>query len=102
MGPEANMWICHSVTSKCPVEATVLGYRPNLVVNVFLATMFCICMLVNAVTSSWARTWTYSAFLVAGCSLEFAGRAILRHTYDTHLPQFAREQLLLQNTKVHI
>ena len=102
MGPDANMGNCHEVTSRCPVEATVLGYRPNLTVNVVLAVVFCLCMIFNAATSSWSRAWGYSAFLVAGCSLEFAGRAILRHTYDTHLPQFAREQLLLQNTKVHI
>lgn len=37
MGPDANMWNCHEVTSRCPVEATVLGYRPNLIVNVLYA-----------------------------------------------------------------
>lgn len=99
MGPDANMGNCHEVTSRCPVEATVLGYRPNLTVNVVLAVVFCLCMIFNAATSSWSRAWGYSAFLVAGCSLEFAGRVILHHISSIPLSQFVREQLLLQITK---
>ena len=86
MGPETNMWNCHEVSPRCPVEATVLGYSPNLAINEFLAAVFGICMLVNAVSGSLTRTWAYSTFLMAGCGLEFAGTANPSHSHDFLFP----------------
>ncbi|KAI0176124.1 RTA1-domain-containing protein [Hypoxylon sp. FL1284] len=64
---------CTEVGPYCPVEATVLGYYPNLGVNAFLAAAFGLCMIGLIVTGIWKRTWGYSAALTAGCILEFAG-----------------------------
>ncbi|KAI1779656.1 RTA1-domain-containing protein [Hypoxylon cercidicola] len=71
---------CTEVGPYCPVEATVLGYYPNLGVNAFLAAAFGLCMIGLLGTGIWKRTWGYSAALTAGCLLEFAGyiaRALL-------------------------
>ncbi|XXG94309.1 hypothetical protein Hte_000563 [Hypoxylon texense] len=71
---------CTEVGPSCPVEATVLGYYPNLGVNAFLAAAFGLCMIGLIVTGVWKRTWGYSLALTAGCILEFAGyiaRALL-------------------------
>ncbi|KAI2777122.1 RTA1-domain-containing protein [Daldinia loculata] len=64
---------CTEVTPYCPVQATVLGYYPNLGVNAFLAAAFGLCIIGLVVTGIWKRTWGYSAALTAGCVLEFAG-----------------------------
>ncbi|KAI1393992.1 RTA1-domain-containing protein [Hypoxylon trugodes] len=64
---------CTEVGPLCPVEATVLGYYPNLGVNAFLAAAFGLCVIGLVVTGIWKRTWGYSAALTAGCILEFAG-----------------------------
>ncbi|KAI5922577.1 rta1 domain protein [Camillea tinctor] len=64
---------CTEVGPFCPVEATVLGYYPNLGVNAFLAAGFGVCIIGLIVTGVWKRTWGYSVALTAGCVLEFAG-----------------------------
>ncbi|KAI1468833.1 RTA1-domain-containing protein [Daldinia caldariorum] len=64
---------CTEVGPYCPVEATVLGYYPNLGVNAFLAAAFGLCIVGLVGTGIWKRTWGYSAALTAGCILEFAG-----------------------------
>ncbi|KAI1079156.1 RTA1-domain-containing protein [Whalleya microplaca] len=64
---------CTEVSALCPVEATVLGYYPNLGVNVFLSVGFGICIFGLIVTGIWKRTWGYSIALTAGCILEFVG-----------------------------
>ncbi|KAI1209820.1 RTA1-domain-containing protein [Annulohypoxylon truncatum] len=65
--------LCTEVSPVCPVEATVLGYYPNLGVNAFLAAAFGLCVIGLVTTGIWKRTWGYSAALTAGCILEFAG-----------------------------
>ncbi|KAI0890261.1 RTA1-domain-containing protein [Annulohypoxylon maeteangense] len=74
--------LCTEVSPVCPVEATVLGYYPNLGVNAFLAAAFGACIIGLATTGIWKRTWGYSLALTAGCILEFAGyiSRILLHT----------------------
>ncbi|KAI1104075.1 RTA1-domain-containing protein [Jackrogersella minutella] len=64
---------CTEVSPRCPVEATVLGYYPNLGVNAFLAAAFGLCTIGLVTTGIWKRTWGYSAALTVGCILEFAG-----------------------------
>jgi hypothetical protein len=64
---------CTRVSILCPVQATVLGYYPNLGANAFLAAGFGICLVALLVTGAWKRTWGYSASLGAGCLLELAG-----------------------------
>ncbi|KAI1336589.1 RTA1-domain-containing protein [Xylariaceae sp. FL0016] len=65
--------ICTEVSAFCPVEATVLGYYPNLGINAFFAAGFGLCMIGLVITGIWKRTWGYSSALTAGCILEFAG-----------------------------
>ncbi|CAJ2512204.1 Uu.00g052190.m01.CDS01 [Anthostomella pinea] len=64
---------CTEVTLACPVEATVLGYYPNLGINIFFAAAFGLCLLGLIGVGAWKRTWGYSIALTAGCALEFAG-----------------------------
>ncbi|KAI1401184.1 RTA1-domain-containing protein [Hypoxylon fuscum] len=64
---------CTEVGPLCPVEATVLGYYPNLGVNAFLAAAFGLCIIGLVGTGVWKRTWGYSLALSVGCILEFAG-----------------------------
>lgn len=64
---------CTEVGPFCPVEATVLGYYPNLGVNAFLAAAFGLCTIGLISVGIWKRTWGYSIALTAGCILEFAG-----------------------------
>ncbi|KAI2619048.1 RTA1-domain-containing protein [Hypomontagnella submonticulosa] len=72
-GQHISFKLCEEVGPYCPVEATVLGYYPNLGVNAFLAAAFGLCMIGLIFTGIWKRTWGYSAALTAGCILEFAG-----------------------------
>ncbi|ETS83575.1 hypothetical protein PFICI_05451 [Pestalotiopsis fici W106-1] len=74
---------CKEPGPYCPVEATVLGYYPNLGANAFLVAGFATCLLVLLITGIRKKTWGYSAALVAGCILEVAGMYNLK--YDTHL-----------------
>ncbi|KAK8051594.1 hypothetical protein PG993_002979 [Apiospora rasikravindrae] len=64
---------CTEISAFCPVQATVLGYYPNLGVNAFLCAAFAVCVLGLIGTGVWKRTWGYSTALAAGCILEFVG-----------------------------
>ncbi|GAB1319612.1 hypothetical protein MFIFM68171_09822 [Madurella fahalii] len=66
---------CHEVSPTCPVEATTLGYYPNRGINIFFAIGFGIAMIVTLVFGIWKKTWSYMAFIAAGCALELAGYA---------------------------
>ncbi|KAK3307289.1 RTA1 like protein-domain-containing protein [Chaetomium strumarium] len=66
---------CKEVTAYCPVEATTLGYYPNRGINIFFAIGFALAMIVTLVLGVWKKTWSYMAFIAAGCALEFAGYA---------------------------
>lgn len=64
---------CTQVTPDCPVEATVLGYYPNLGSGYFFTIAFGICLIASVVLGVWKRTWTYTAAITCGLILEFAG-----------------------------
>ncbi|KAJ9138086.1 Sphingoid long-chain base transporter RSB1 [Pleurostoma richardsiae] len=66
-------YVCHEVTPSCPVSATTLGYYPNKGINIFFSIGFAIAALGVLVTGVWKRTWSYMAFILAGCVLELAG-----------------------------
>lgn len=50
---------CREVGPKCPVEATLYGYAPNLAWNAFFAGFFGLSVLVNAGLGIRYKTWTY-------------------------------------------
>lgn len=64
---------CNEVSPTCPVEATTLGYYPNRGINIFFAIGFGIAMVVTLVFGIRKKTWSYMAFVTAGCALELAG-----------------------------
>jgi hypothetical protein len=64
---------CREVSPSCPVEATVLGYYPNLGVNATLATGFGACAVITAWLGLWKKTWPFALAVVVGCLLEFTG-----------------------------
>ena len=77
-----SMRDCTEVSDFCPVEATVLGYVPNLGASVFFTIVFGSLLSASIVFAIWKRTWTYSAGLTCGLVLETAGyigRILLHH-----------------------
>lgn len=64
---------CTEVSALCPVEATVLGYYPNLGSGVFFTIAFGLCMMASGVFGVWKRTWTYGVALTLGILLEALG-----------------------------
>ncbi|OAA80144.1 RTA-like protein [Akanthomyces lecanii RCEF 1005] len=64
---------CVEVTPECPVQATVLGYYPNLGSGYFFTIMFGLCLVGTVVLGVSKRTWTYTAALTCGLILETAG-----------------------------
>ncbi|EPE02403.1 rta1 like protein [Ophiostoma piceae UAMH 11346] len=70
--------LCTEVSAQCPVEATTLGYYPNVGINIFFAVGFGIAtlaLLVVLASGKVPRTWAYSCFIAAGAALELAGYA---------------------------
>ncbi|KYK59113.1 RTA1 domain protein [Drechmeria coniospora] len=64
---------CHEVSALCPVEATVLGYYPNLGSSIFFTVAFGLCLVAAVPLAVWKRTWTYGAAVTLGLILETAG-----------------------------
>lgn len=65
---------CTEVGPSCPVQATVLGYYPNLGANAALAAGFAGCALATLAIGIWTKTgWTYTAAVVLGCLMEVLG-----------------------------
>lgn len=65
--------VCKQVSDLCPVAATTLGYYPNEGLNIFFAVGFGLAAVITLVFGVWKRTWSFMAFIVAGCFLELAG-----------------------------
>jgi len=71
---------CTELTPQCPVEATVLGYKPNLGSSYFFAIAFGLCTIAAGGLGIWKRTWTFSAAITLGLLLEtlgYIGRILL-------------------------
>jgi len=59
--------LCTHVSDFCPVEATTLGYYPNRGINYFFAIVFGLCGVATIAVGVWKKTWSYMAFVGAGC-----------------------------------
>ncbi|KAH6706882.1 hypothetical protein VD0002_g5049 [Verticillium dahliae] len=66
---------CSEISIYCPVEATVLGYYPNVGANIFFAVAFGIVTIVSGYIGIKKRTWAYMAAVTGGALLETAGYA---------------------------
>ena len=66
---------CSEVTPLCPVQATVLGYYPNLGANIFFAVAFGICLVAAVGIGIRSKTWTFTAAITLGLILETAGKS---------------------------
>ncbi|KAL7804700.1 RTA1 like domain-containing protein [Trichoderma aethiopicum] len=64
---------CTEVSAMCPVEATVLGYYPNLGSGIFFALVFGILTVASLVLGVWKKTYTYAIGLSIGLLLEMLG-----------------------------
>ncbi|KAL1835440.1 hypothetical protein VTJ49DRAFT_6706 [Mycothermus thermophilus] len=64
---------CTEVTPTCPVERTTLGYYPNRGINIFFAIGYFAALVTALVLGLRTKTWSYTAFVAAGCALEVAG-----------------------------
>lgn len=64
---------CDEVSLLCPVEATVLGYAPNLGASIFFTISFALMGAATVWIGVRARTWTFMAALGLGCILEMMG-----------------------------
>lgn len=64
---------CTEVSEQCPVEATVLGYYPNLGSGYFFTIMFGLCLIGSVVLGVKGRMWSYTAAITCGLILETAG-----------------------------
>ncbi|KAH7127932.1 RTA1 like protein-domain-containing protein [Dactylonectria estremocensis] len=68
-----DLSLCEKVTDTCPVEASTLGYGPNLGASIFFAIGFG-CLFVASVTLGiWKKTYTYAAAIALGLLLETLG-----------------------------
>lgn len=65
---------CTEVSLLCPVEATVLGYAPNLGSGIFFSVAFGILTIAAGVLGVWKRTWTFGAAITLGLLLEMLGK----------------------------
>lgn len=68
---------CSEISIYCPVEATVLGYYPNVGANIFFAVAFGIVTIVSGYIGIKKRTWAYMAAVTGGALLETAGILLL-------------------------
>jgi hypothetical protein len=70
-----KFYLCKEVSPECPVEATTQGYYPNKGINIFFAIGFAVAALATLAVGIKKKTWSYMAFISAGCLLELAGYA---------------------------
>ncbi|KAL1857972.1 hypothetical protein Plec18167_001623 [Paecilomyces lecythidis] len=80
--PSGHFALCTEVSPQCPVQATTLGYAPNLGANVFFAVVFGLCTLVTFVVGVSRKTWTFAFAVTAGFAMEtigYIGRIILHY-----------------------
>ncbi|KAM7188169.1 sphingoid long-chain base transporter RSB1 [Naviculisporaceae sp. PSN 640] len=69
----ASYKTCTEINAICTIERTTLGYYPNVGINYFFAIGFGIAGLASFIFGTWKRTWSFMAYLTAGCMLELAG-----------------------------
>lgn len=69
-GPLANCTL-----DLCPIEYSVLRYRPSIPASSVFIALFSLSLLVHAGQGIWTRSWGYMGCMIAGCIIEIAGYA---------------------------
>ncbi|KAL1973990.1 hypothetical protein VTN31DRAFT_5550 [Thermomyces dupontii] len=85
---------CTEVNFFCPVEATTLGYYPNLGANAFFCAAFGLCAIGTIVIGIWKRTWTFTLAVGAGLILETVGYASRIQMYYNPWSESFKTQLV--------
>ncbi|KAI9150568.1 Efflux pump himE [Paramyrothecium foliicola] len=67
-GPEANCTL-----ELCPLEASILHYRPNQGANGTFIGVFGLAMLLHTAQSLRTKSWGFTTSVVLGCAMEIAG-----------------------------
>ncbi|PLB48744.1 RTA1-domain-containing protein [Aspergillus steynii IBT 23096] len=67
-GPNANCTL-----DTCPIEASILQYRPSVPANVIFIVVFALAMLVHIFQGIRTGSWGFMVNMVCGCILEIAG-----------------------------
>lgn len=67
-GPNANCTL-----DLCPLEASILQYRPSLPANGTFLAVFAILLIGHVVQGVRTRSWGFMASIISGCVLEIAG-----------------------------
>ena len=76
-GPDANCTL-----AICPLDKSVLEYRPKLAASSVYIALFAISMILHIAQGIFYGTWTYMSLMVIGCLSDiigYAGRIVLRN-----------------------
>ncbi|KAF9879484.1 hypothetical protein CkaCkLH20_03027 [Colletotrichum karsti] len=76
-GPNANCTL-----ELCPIEWSVLQYRPSVPASATFIALFSIALLAHAVQGIRSRTWGFMGSMIAGCILEIVGYVGRLFIYD--------------------
>ncbi|KAL2132392.1 hypothetical protein VTI74DRAFT_3869 [Chaetomium olivicolor] len=76
-GPDANCTL-----DTCPLEVSILQYRPSQAASGTFIAVFGLSMIVHAYQGVRTRSWGFMASMLCGCSLEIAGYAGRLVIYD--------------------
>lgn len=74
-GPGANCTL-----DDCPIEYSILRYRPSVPASAVFIAIFGVSMLIHAYQGIRSRTWSFMGCMLAGCIVEmvgYGGRLIL-------------------------
>ncbi|CAG8908303.1 unnamed protein product [Penicillium egyptiacum] len=66
---------CMEVTRQCPVEGTIYGYAPDLVISVEFCLIFGVCSLIQLGQMIRWRLWSFSISVILGSLTEVIGKS---------------------------
>lgn len=66
---------CNEVSTACPIEATLYGYRPTLGATALFAAIFALNLVITLVFMVRSRLWSFQAWLSVGLIFEIIGYA---------------------------
>ncbi|KAH7137731.1 RTA1 like protein-domain-containing protein [Dactylonectria macrodidyma] len=67
-GPDANCTL-----DLCPLEASMLGYQPNIPSTIVFISVFGLSMLLHTLQGTRKKTWGFMVSMISGCILEIVG-----------------------------